>query len=124
MRKILIIPALIATLALVGCDDDGKKFADGMNREQNEAAEAINAKIAIGSADEIRRTAAAEFGEAADDMLKLKVPEDVIDERDAIVRTLRQAVGVLDGDKALNPIYLDAVARQIAMQTKDLNRAF
>lgn len=125
MKKLLTIPALVAALALTACGDDtGKRFADGMNHEQNEAAEAINAKVATGSTAEIRKVAAAEFGEAADDILKLKAPEGVTDERDALIRTLRQASNVLASDKKINPAYLDGIARQVAEQTKDLNRAF
>lgn len=126
--KLLILPALAAVaLSVSACNDEGKRFADDMNKIQTTAANRINSSIATDTPVEVAKVASAQFGTAATRMAALKAPEGADDERDAIVNTLRVA-SITIVKKGTNPqgllSYMNATAAQVAAEIKDLNQAF
>lgn len=126
MKKLVLIPILALLLAACGGEDKGKRFADDVNTIQTQAANRINASLASGNEDQIRRVASAEFNRAATRIANLKkLPEGAGDERDALVDTLRagaQAAAQADGAAGVRS--LSATAAQVSEEIKDLNGAF
>lgn len=125
MKKI-ILPVLALALMLSACGGPSvnEKFADDMNTIQTQVANRINATLASGDNDQLRRVASAEFRTAANKIAALKVEDKASDERDALVSTLRSGadeVAQSKGDTGVRA--LNATAAQVSQEIKDLNSA-